>query len=87
MASLQIPDHLEEQLAASAMRRGQSKEELIEEIVSIHLEEESPAQESFSPDQIARFRQSIAQLDRGEVVASEQVDARFNAFFKRLAAR
>jgi predicted transcriptional regulator len=87
MASLQIPDHLEEQLEASAMRRGQSKEELIEEIVSLHLEEEFPTQENFSPEEIARFRNSIAQLDRGEVVTSEQVDAKFDAFFKRLAAR
>ena len=85
MATLHIPDHLEEQLEASAIRRGKSKEELIEEIVSLHLEEESPAQENFSPAQIDRFQHSIAQLDRSEVVTSEQVDARFDAFFERLA--
>ena len=87
MLNLELPEHLEAGLEASAVRRGRTKEELIEDIVSAHLEEEFAAQENFAPEEIARFQHGIAQLDRGERVTSDQVEARFEAFFKRQAAR
>jgi predicted transcriptional regulator len=87
MASLQIPEPLESGLAASAARRGSTTEQVIEELLTAHVEEEFAAPETFSDAQLARFKQSIAQLDRGEIVTDEEVEAKFEAFFKRHTAR
>ena len=87
MADLQIPEYIELNLEASAARAGQTKEQRAEAILSAHLEQELAPPDDFTDAEIARFKHSIAQLERGEVVTSEEVEERFAAFFKRQAAR
>lgn len=87
MPTLNLPEHLAAAIEASAIRHGRTKEELVEEVLATHLETEYASQENFSDKEIARFKAGIAQLDGGERVSSEQVEARFEAFFKRQAAR
>lgn len=87
MPNLQIPDYLEGNLEASAAKRGITTEALIEQVLNAHIEQEFPAPETFTDAEIARFKQSSAQLDRGEVVTSEEVEKRFEEFFARQAAR
>ena len=87
MLNLELPEHLDAGLEAAAVRCGRTNEELIEDILSAHLEGEFAAQESLSKADIARFQHSAAQLDRGERISSEAVEARFDEFFKRQAAR
>jgi predicted transcriptional regulator len=84
MATIQIPDELDAELQQAAARLGRTKEDLIREAVLARLEEQFAAQTEFSEEQIARMKHSIAQLDRGEVVASEQVDSFFAAWHKDL---
>ena len=84
MANIQIPETLNLVLEDAAHRAGRTKDDLAEEILSAHLEDQSF---SFSDAQLTRLKEGIAQLDRGEKVSSEQVDLKFKAFFKRQAAR
>ncbi len=85
MAAIQIPDTLDRSLQQSADRLGRPKDHLIQDLLQQHIEEHSEPE--LTEAQIARMRESIAQLDRGEVVTSEAVDGWFNDLFKRLAAR
>ena len=87
MANLQVPDYLESGLEASAARRGRTVEQLIEEIVATHIEQEFPAPENFTDDEIAHFKLSVAQLDRGERISSEEVGEFFKKLHVRLASR
>jgi len=86
MVTYEIPEELDAQLQQTADRLGRTKQDLLHEAVIARLDEYAPEPE-FTDEQIARFKRSIEQLDRGEVVTSEQVDARFRAFFDRRAAR
>jgi hypothetical protein len=55
--------------------------------VLARLEEQFAAQTEFSDEQIARMKHSIAQLDQGEIVTSEQVDSFFADWRKDLENR
>ncbi len=77
MATLQIPDELDAQLQQAADRLGCTKVDFLHEAVTARLEEQFAAEPEFTEEQIARMKHSIAQLDRGEVVTSEQVDKMF----------
>jgi predicted transcriptional regulator len=87
MAVLQIPDHLEEQLYIAAACSGRSKEELAAEILASHFEDESLPLSAFTDEQLARLKNSIKQLNRGEFVTSEEVERKFDAWFAKQAAR
>jgi predicted transcriptional regulator len=87
MASIQIPDELDAELERAAMRLGRTKDELVSEAVLARLEEEFASQTEFSEAQITRMKHSIEQLDRGEVVTSEQVDSFFADWHKDLENR
>ncbi|SNT27340.1 hypothetical protein SAMN05421770_106240 [Granulicella rosea] len=86
MATLQISDESALRIHQTAERLGLSDEGLVMEAV-LHMEEQRSIEPEFTDAQIARFKESVAQLDRGEVVTSEQIDARFEAFFQRQASR
>jgi predicted transcriptional regulator len=84
MANLHISDELDQQLQQTAERLGCSKDALVQEaLLSRANFEEAPLTEA----EIDRMRHSIAQLDRGEHVTSEQVDIWFASLFKKLEAR
>jgi predicted transcriptional regulator len=87
MAMIQIPDELDAELQQAAVRLGRTKDDLIREAVLAQLEEQFAAQTEFSEEQIGRIRHSIAQLDRGEVVTSEQVDKTFENWRRQRASR
>lgn len=87
MATLQIPDHLEEQLDIAAAGSGRSKEELAAEILEAHFEDESLPLSAFTDEQLARLKNSIEQLNRGEFVTSEEVDRKFEAWFAKQDAQ
>jgi predicted transcriptional regulator len=87
MASIQIPDELDAELQQAAIRLGRSKDDLVREAVVARLEEQFAAQTEFSEEQVARMKHSIAQLDRGELVTSEQVDKMFENWRGQRASR
>ena len=87
MAMIQISDELGAELQAAAARLGRTKDEFVSEAVLTLLEEHSAPQTDFSDEQIARMKHSIAQLDRGEVVTSEQVDKKFGDWRRQRASR
>jgi plasmid stability protein len=87
MATIQIPDSLEMALEEAAHRAGLSKNELAQEILSAHLEDESLPLSALTEAQLARLDESVAQLGRGERISSEQIDLKFKAFFEKLATR
>jgi predicted transcriptional regulator len=87
MATIQIPDELDIVLEDAAMRAGRSKDDFALQIIATHLEEESLPLSAFTEAQLERMKESVAQLDRGEHITSEEVDRRFEVFFNRLEAR
>ncbi len=86
MATIQIPDELDQMLEQAATRSGCSKEDLLRDAIEARLEEQNAVNLDFTPEQIERMRHSIAQLERGEVVTSEQVDAKFEDWRRRRAS-
>jgi len=87
MASIHIPDELDAELQQAASQRGLTKDDLVREAVLARLEEHFAAQTDFSEEQIARMKRGIAQLDRGEGIASEQVDKFFADWLNDLENR
>ena len=87
MTTIQIPDELDAQLQQAADRLGCTKVDFLHDAVTARLEEQFAAESDFTGEQIARMKHSIAQLDHGEVVTSEQVDKFFEDWRKDLAAR
>ena len=87
MVNIQIPDDLDAELQLAADRLGRTKDDLVHEALCARLDEEFASETNFTEEQIARFRHSIAQLDRGEIVTAEEVDSFFVDLRKRLAAR
>lgn len=84
MANVHISDELDQRLQQTAQRLGCSKDELVAEALWSRADcLETPLSE---PD-VERMRESMAQLDRGEHVTSEQVDEFFRDWFKELEAR
>ncbi len=87
MASLQIPDHIEEELQLAAESSGRTKDEIAAEILAAHFGDESLPLSAFSEAQLSRLMESVEQIKRGEFVTSEQVDKKFEAWFAKRAAR
>ena len=86
MVTIQIPEELDAVLESAANRSGRTKDQVLRDVIVTYTEEEYAAQATFSDEQIDRFRHSIAQLDRGQVVASDQVEVFFDDWFKELDA-
>jgi hypothetical protein len=87
MASLQIPEHLEDELQLAAECSGRSKEELAAEILAAHFEDESLPLSAFTEEQLTRFKESIEQVKRGELIPEDEIDKFFEQLFKELEAR
>ncbi len=87
MASLQIPNHLEEELQLAADCSGRSKEELAAEILAAHFEDESIPLSSLTEAQLTRLKESIEQVKRGELHPESEMDSFFEEWFRELEAR
>jgi hypothetical protein len=87
MVNIEITDELAAVLDAAASRAGLSKEQLAEEILSANVEDISLPLSAFTEEQLNRLTESSQQIKRGEYVTSEEVDRRFDAFFRRSASR
>ncbi len=87
MASLQIPEHLEDELQFAAECSGQTKEELAAEILAAHFQDKSLPLSAFTEEQLTRLKESIEQAKRGELIPAEEIDIFFEEWFKELAAR
>jgi hypothetical protein len=89
MATIQITKSLELALEEAAHHAGVTKDELAQDILAANfeLEDESLPLSAFTEAQLERMKHSVEQLNRGDVVTSEEVDKRFEALFARLAAR
>jgi predicted DNA-binding protein len=86
MAAIQIPAELDAELQNAADSLGRTKDDLVREALYAPLEEQFAAQSDFTEQQIARMKHSIAQLDRGEGITSEQVDNMFKSWRERRAS-
>ncbi len=80
MSNLHIPEHLE----AAAAQHGLTAQQLVEQVLTAHIEAEFHPPETFTDAQIARFKESIAQLDRGERIPAEEIDEFSRTGRKRL---
>ena len=87
MVNIQIPDDLDAELQLAADRLGRTKDDLVQEALCVRLDEEFASETNFSEAQIARFRHSIAQLNRGEFVTAQEVDQKFAEWRRQKAAR
>ena len=81
-----IPADLEQSVQQLAGRHGFAKEDFVRDAIEQRLAEyeEEPV---LTEAQLARMKESIAQLDRGEYVTSEQVEAKFSKWRSERAAR
>jgi predicted transcriptional regulator len=84
MASLQIPEHLDDELTIAAECSGQTKEALAAEILAAHFRDESLPLSAFTEAQLTRFKESVEQAKRGELIPEEEIDKLFEDWFKRL---
>jgi predicted transcriptional regulator len=87
MASLQIPEHLEDELEIAAEASGRTKEEVAAEILEAHFLDVSLPLSAFTDEQLTRLKHSMEQIKRGEFITAEQVDRKFEAWFAKRAAR
>ena len=80
--TIEIEDDLAERFQRAADDRGISLNDLIVGFADWSLEEqESMASEPFTPEQIAEIEESLAQVERGETVGSEEVFDRLKEQF------
>ena len=87
MVTIQIPEELDAELQQAADRLGCTKQEFLRDAVIARVEEQSAAECDFTEEQIARMKHSIDQLDRGEVITSEEVDRKFEDWHRQRASR
>jgi len=92
VANLQISDELDAELALAAERLGRTKDDLAQEAISARLLDELSAEHpgsdtDFTEEEIAKLRRGLDQLNRGEVVSGEEIEAKFTAWRQRRAAR
>jgi predicted transcriptional regulator len=87
MATIHIPDDLDRSLQHLAEQRGQTKDEVAQELLESYLEEASADPIELSDRQIDRMRHSIAQADAGEVVSMEETQAFFESWTAELKNR
>jgi len=77
MANLHISDELDAELERAAGLLGRSKDSLAEEAISARLEEHLASSDSFTDEEIAKLRRGLEQLNRGEGISMQDVDAKF----------
>jgi predicted DNA-binding protein len=87
MASLQIPEHLEDELEIAAESSGRTKEEVAAEILEAHFQDVSLPLSAFTEEQLTRLKHSMEQIQRGEFITAEQIDRKFEAWFAKRTAR
>ena len=87
MANLHISDELDAELERAAGLLGRSKDSLAEEAISARLEEHLASSDSFTDEEIAKLRRGLEQLNRGEGISGEEIEAKFAAWRQRRAAR
>ncbi len=87
MVTIQIPDELDAELQQAADRAGSTKDDFVRIALRTQIEEQFAAQSDFTEEQVARMKQSIAQLDRGEGITAEKVDNLFEDWRKQRAIR
>jgi predicted transcriptional regulator len=82
MAELHISDELNAELERAAVLLGRTKNDIAEEAITARLLEEASAEHlasgtSFTEEDIAKLRRGLDQLNRGEGISMEEVDAKF----------
>jgi predicted transcriptional regulator len=88
MAQLYISDELDAELERTAGQLGCTKVELAEDAISLRIGEHLAASESeFTEAEIAKLRRGLDQLNRGEVVPGEEIQAMFDAWRAKRNAR
>jgi predicted transcriptional regulator len=87
MLQLNLPEHIEAELESAADLSGRTKEELATELLASHFEDQSLPLSALTEAQLARFKESLDQIKRGEVVTEEEVDRKFDAWFAKLDAQ
>jgi predicted DNA-binding protein len=87
MANLRIPEELDTVLQSAAERAGRTKDELAQEILAAHLEDESLPLSAFTDRQLARLKESIEQVRRGDVVPGAVVMSKLSSLIEDLEAR
>ncbi len=87
MLQLNLPEHIEAELESAADLSGRTKEELAAELLASHFEDQSLPLSALTEVQLDRFKESLEQIKRGEVVTEEEVDAFFEDWFKEIEAR
>jgi predicted transcriptional regulator len=91
MAAFQIPEHIDNQLNELAAAMGRSKDELILEALAdrfgLEPEDRSLSLSELTPGQLERMDLSVAQIRRGEVVGTDEIDAFFDDWDKEIAGK
>lgn len=88
MAELHISDELDAELGRVAGQLGCTKDELAEDAISLRIGEHLAATESeFSEADLAKLRRGLDQLNRGEGITMEEVDAKFERWRQERANR
>lgn len=88
MAELHISDELDAELERAAGQLGCTKEALAEDAINLRIGEHLAASESeFTEADIAKLRRGLDQLNRGEVVSGEEIEAKFERWFQKWNAR
>jgi predicted transcriptional regulator len=78
MAQIHISDELDAELERIAGQDGCAKNEFVEDAISLRIGEHLAAYESeFSEAEIAKLRRGLDQLNGGEGITMEEVDAKF----------
>jgi predicted transcriptional regulator len=87
MANIQIPDELHAELSQLAANSGTTEDHLVSAMLTRQLEslevEEMPAIDPL----VARMKNSIQELRRGEGMTTEELDAFFDSWFAEITAR
>ncbi len=84
---IKISEEMERQLLAVAQEAGKSKDELALQILGERLDELDGSKIVHSPEEIERMKHSLAQLDRGEYITGEEVEAIFDEWLAKIDAR
>jgi predicted transcriptional regulator len=86
MSQIAVPEKFSAELHDLAAHDHRAVEEVVDEAINSYLASRFHEPQLTSPE-IARLREGIAQLDRGERIASEDVDRKFENWRKRRASR
>jgi predicted transcriptional regulator len=87
MANLHISDELDAELERAAGLLGRTKDSLAEEAISARLEEHLASETNFTEEEIAKLRRGLDQLNRGEGVPGEEIEAMFEDWRRQRNSR